>query len=56
MPPKWKFLGDDDTFTEFWLNTETGEEHEVEREGPPLCEIPAKDIPQQPIYGPPPDD
>ena len=49
----WLFGGDDDANIEYWQNPETGETVEVERDGPPLYEIPAVDIPDQPLSGPP---
>ena len=56
MPPgkdDWKFIHDDDDQTELWQNQATGETQEVKRDSPPLYEVAAEDIPDEPLYGPP---
>lgn len=50
---KWEFIHDDDNKIETWGNRSTGETAEVERDGPPLYEVAAEDVPDEPLYGPP---
>jgi len=49
----WVYVHDDDDLLELWQNVDTREYRTVRRGGPPLHTIPAREIEDHPLYGPP---